>query len=199
MAALDRVRVHKALRTADELDSVTGAPRVPLAGTLVVCDFNETAMPFQNAVAPARPTATSQDYFGSATATVFSPDSPTGGAGDRSMEFSTGGRRVIVPDPDTAVMLGNGHFTIQAWVEFGAQSGRAALFSNSGPGAPFHSPLTIERCLSPRLVSWVSLQLLRYQATMAGIISPWYTRPARSLDFAWTASLDRRCRTPGEC
>lgn len=134
MAALDRVRVHKALLSADQLDSVANAPKAPLASTLVAYDFNETAMPFQSAVASPRPTMTSEEYFSTTTAPVFSTDSPTGGAGDYSMEFPRPGCRVIVPDPDTAIMLDNGDFTIQAWVKFGAQSGRAVLFFSNGPG-----------------------------------------------------------------
>lgn len=135
VAALDRVRVHKALLTAEQLDSVAATPKPALDSTLVAYDFNETAPPFQSAKTPARPAITSEAYFSSTTAPVFSSDSPTGGAGDFSMEFTSAGRRVVVPDPFTSITLDTGDFTIQSWVKFGSQSSRAVLFFNSGPGS----------------------------------------------------------------
>lgn len=135
LAALDRVRVHKGLLTADQLDTNPTAPKGLLPDTLVAYDFNETAMPFQNAKAPARPTLTSEDYLSQASAPNFSSDSPTGGAGDYSMEYPSAARRVIVADPNQGLTLDNGDFTIEAWVKFGAQpQARSVLFFNSGPG-----------------------------------------------------------------
>lgn len=134
VAALDRVRVHKALLTAEQLDGVAASPKPVLESTLVDYEFNETAPPFQNAKAPVRPAITSEEYFASTTAPVFSSDSPTGGSGDYSMDFPTAGRRVVVSDPNLALNLDPGDFTVQAWVKFGSQSSRAVLFFNSGPG-----------------------------------------------------------------
>ena len=140
LAALDRVRVHKALLTDAELDSSATEPKAVLATTLVAYDFNEAEMPFQNAKAPARPTITSEQYNLTRTAPTFSTDSPTGGTGDYSMEFSVAGQRVVVPDPTTAIQLGDenpdiaGDFTIQAWVKFGPQAARAVLIMNNCPG-----------------------------------------------------------------
>lgn len=134
VAALDRVRVHKALLTAEQLDSVAATPKPVLDSTLVAYDFNETAPPFQSAKTPARPAIPSEDYFAATTAPTFSTDSPTGGAGDFSMEFASAGRRVVVPDPNLAINLDPGDFTVQAWVKFGSQSGRAVFFFSNGPG-----------------------------------------------------------------
>ncbi|MBX3732458.1 MAG: LamG domain-containing protein [Verrucomicrobiae bacterium] len=134
VAALDRVRVHKALLTAEELDSVAATPKPVLAATLVAYDFNETAPPFQSATSPSRPAITSEEYFASSTAPVFSPDSPTGSPGDFSMDFTSAGRRVVVPDPNMAISLDTGDFTVQAWVKFGPQTSRAVLFFSNGPG-----------------------------------------------------------------
>ena len=131
--SLDRVRVHKALLADTELDSVAATPKAPLASTLVSYSFNETTMPFQNAVAPARPTMTSEEYLALSNPR-FSTDTPSGRAGDFSMEFTTPGPRVTVPDPLTAIRLDNGDFTIQAWVKFGPQAARAVLFFSNGPG-----------------------------------------------------------------
>lgn len=135
LASFDRFRVHKALLSAEQLDSVANSPKPVLDSTLVAYDFNETAMPFQSAKAPARPTMTSEQYGATTTAPRFSTDTPTGGAGDYSMEFASPGQRVIVPDPNTAIRLDNGDFTIQTWIKFGPQAARAVLFFNSGPGA----------------------------------------------------------------
>ena len=134
VAALDRVRVHKALLTAEQLDSVATTPKPALDSTLVAYDFNETAPPFQSSKTPARPALTSEAYFTATTAPAFSTDSPTGGAGDFSMDFTSAGRRVVVPDPNLAINLDPGDFTIQAWVKFGSQASRAVLFFNNGPG-----------------------------------------------------------------
>lgn len=135
LATLDRVRVHTGLLTADQLDSVAATPKAPLANTLVAYSFNEAAMPYQNSAATPRPTIVGAEYINTTTAPVFSADSPTGGAGDFSMDFTSAGRRIIVPDPNTALRLDNGDFTIQAWLKFGAQpQSRSVLFFNSGPG-----------------------------------------------------------------
>lgn len=130
LAAFDRVRVHKALLSAEELDSVAVSPKAPLSTTLVAYNFNETTLPFQNAQLPARPTLTSEDLI----APVFSTDSPSGRAGDFSLNYPTATGRVTVADPDTAIRFENGDFTIQAWVKFGPLPARAVLYFNNGPG-----------------------------------------------------------------
>jgi len=140
LSALDRVRVHKALLADTELDSVAAEPKGVLASTLVAYNFNETEMPFQNAKAPARPTITSEQYNATLTTPAFSTDTPTGGAGDYSIEFSVAGQRIVVPDPTTAIQFGDENpdiasdFTIQAWVKFGSQAARAVLIMNNCPG-----------------------------------------------------------------
>lgn len=133
-ASLDRVRVHKGLLGADQLDSVAATPKAPLATTLVAYNFNEATMPYQSSASTARPTVTSEAFNASNSGPVFSTDSPSGKAGDFSMEFASAGRRVIVPDTNTAIRLENGDFTIQAWVKFGPQTARSVLFFNNGPG-----------------------------------------------------------------
>jgi hypothetical protein len=134
LAALDRVRVHKAALTAEELDSVAATPKAPLGSTLVAYNFNETSMPFQNAKAPARPTVTSDDYNAANSAPVFTTDTPSGRAGDFALDFTSAGRRVIVPDPNMAISLDTGDFTLQAWVKFGPQTARSVLWFSNGPG-----------------------------------------------------------------
>ncbi len=134
VAALDRVRVHKALLSPEQLDSVATEPKPVLETTLVAYDFNETEPPFQNATAAVRPAITSEAYNSAGSVPAFSTDSPTGAAEDYSMEFSVAGQRVVVADPDQALTLDTGDFTIQAWAKFGPQTARAVLFFNNGPG-----------------------------------------------------------------
>jgi len=145
LCSLDRVRVHKALLTETELDSVAATPKPVLASTLVAYNFNETAMPFQNAAAAVRPTITSEDYSANNTAPVFSTDSPSGRAADYSLEYAAGGRRVIVPDPNTAIRLDNGDFTVQAWVKPSPLTARAVIWFNNGPGAALSFSVNLNR------------------------------------------------------
>ncbi len=145
LCSLDRVRVHKALLSETEIDSVATTPKAPLASTLVAYNFNETTMPFQSAVSPARPTITSEEYNVNNSGPAFSTDSPSGRAGDSSLEFGTGGRRVIVPDPNTAIRFDTGDFTIQAWVKFQTPTGRSVLFFNNGPGGAVSFSVNIDR------------------------------------------------------
>ncbi|MCW5559310.1 MAG: LamG domain-containing protein [Verrucomicrobiae bacterium] len=73
VAALDRVRVHKALLTAEELDSVATTPKPVLDSTLVAYDFSETEPPFQSAKTPARPAITSSRVAASSTLRAKGP------------------------------------------------------------------------------------------------------------------------------
>lgn len=133
---IDRLRIHKALLTADQLDSVAATPKGPLADTLVSYPLNEAALPHQNAAATVRPTVSGNVFVSQQLAPTWVKDSPSGGANDYCLEFS-GGRRIVVPDPETAIAFDpeNSSFTIQAWVKFGAQSAvRSVLFFNNAPG-----------------------------------------------------------------
>jgi hypothetical protein len=133
---IDRVRVHKALLTAEQIDTVAATPKATLPETLVSYDFNEAAMPYQSSKTPALPTSRGDVAANRALAPTFAKDSPTGGATDYSLEFTVAGQRVFVDDPESAITLDTGDFTIQSWVKFGAQPGaRSVLFFDSGPGA----------------------------------------------------------------
>jgi len=133
--SIDRLRIHKALLTADQLDSVAATPKAPLADTLVSYPLNEAALPHQNAAATPRPTVSGNVFVSQQMAPTWVTDSPSGRAGDYALEFS-GGRRVVVPDPDATLAFNpdDPSFTIQAWVKFGPQAARAVLFFNNAPG-----------------------------------------------------------------
>lgn len=138
LGSIDRLRIHKALLTPEELDAVAATPKAPLASTLVAYGFDEAAMPYQNAAGTARPTISGDTFLSQRVAPLWDTDTPTGSPTDRSLNFTTGGMRVVVPDPNTAIRLDTGDFTVQAWVKFGAQPGaRSVILFNNGPGAAF--------------------------------------------------------------
>jgi len=138
--SLDRLRVHKAALGAEELDSLATSPKGVLTDTLVAYNFDEAAAPWQSAAATARPTVSGAAVVSQTTAPSWDNDSPSGLPADRSMNFTSSGRRVVVPDPETALRFDEAQpdFTIQAWVRFGAQPGaRSVLLFNNGPGGAF--------------------------------------------------------------
>jgi hypothetical protein len=132
---IDRLRVHGAALTIEQLDTVAAEPKAILPTTLVAYAFNETTGPWQNSAPALRPTIVGATFLGERISPAWSPDSPTGSPTDSSLHFTTGGMRVVVPDPNTAIRFPEGHFTIQAWVKFGAQPDfRSVFFFNNGPG-----------------------------------------------------------------
>ncbi|MCC6233228.1 MAG: LamG domain-containing protein, partial [Verrucomicrobiales bacterium] len=134
--SIDRLRIHTGLIAAENLDSVAATPKAPLPTTLVAYGFNETTGTYQNAAATARPTVSGATFLSQGLAPSWDADSPSGSATDRSLNFTTGGMRVVVPDATPVIRLDTGDFTIQAWVKFGAQpAARSVLFFNNGPGA----------------------------------------------------------------
>lgn len=137
LGTLDRVRVHRGLLAAEDLDSVANAPKPPLDATIVSYNFNESAMPFQNGKAPARPTFRGDEYANRGIAPAFAKDSPTGGDTDYCMNFDAAGKRVIVPDPNGVMRLDTGDFTIQTWAKFGPQAGRAVILWHNMAGGAF--------------------------------------------------------------
>src|SRR5262245_56731534 len=64
----------------------------------------------------------------------FTNDTPSGMAGDFSMQFAAG-QRVSVPDPTKVLALdpSNPSFTIEAWLKFATPAARAVYFYNNAP------------------------------------------------------------------
>jgi hypothetical protein len=147
--SLDRIRIHKGLLTAEELDSVAATPKALLANTLVSYDFSESAAPFQSGKTPARPAISSENYFNNLTAPTFTSDAPTGSSSDYALEFTGNGKRVVVADPDTAVsFVDDNSFTLEAWVKYDILPGaRAVLIMNNAPGGAFSFSVTADHKL----------------------------------------------------
>jgi hypothetical protein len=147
MAALDRVRVHKAALPVDQLDSIAATPKPVYDSTLVAYNFSETSLPFQNAKQPDRPAISYNNYLEKTTKPSFSTDSPSGLKNDYSLGFAPG-QRVVVPDPNTILALdqANPSFTLQAWVKFRPQTiARSVFFYNNAPGGALSFSVTQDR------------------------------------------------------
>ena len=140
-AALDRVRIHNALLTADQLDNIAATPKAIYPTTLVHYDFNEPALPSTNSVGPAMPTADAFVVLPALTGPTWSSDSPTGLSGDFSLGFlkEAALTKEFVPAAYGAnpVNLGanNTNYTLQAWVKLptGPFENRRLIYRTDGP------------------------------------------------------------------
>jgi hypothetical protein len=69
------------------------------------------------------------------TPPIFSTDTPSGVAGDYSLQFTLG-KQVVVPDPNKVLALDTNspNFTVEAWLKFATPAARSVFFYNNGPG-----------------------------------------------------------------
>lgn len=147
--SIDRVRVHRAVLTADQLDSVAASPKAPLATTIVSLGLNEEAAPYANAGTLGGSGIPAQPVIVANVAPKFVTDSPTGKAGDFALSFDNTDL-LRVEDPAQVVSLVGegltGDFTVQVWVKPGAiPNARAVLFGSFGPGGALSFSLTSDR------------------------------------------------------
>lgn len=121
-AGIDRLRVHNAVLQADDLDSDAANPKPNLNETRVAYNFNETGAPFQNSTAASRPAI----GLGPALVPTFSSDTPTGDAGDFSLQFD-GDDRVRYDDNGIFLLdIIAEPFTFESWVKFNSAEQIAA-------------------------------------------------------------------------
>lgn len=140
-AALDRVRIHNALLTAGQLDSVAATPKPVYPATLVNYDFNEPALPSTNSVGPAMPTTAASVLVPALTGPSWSNDTPTGLPGDFSLGFLTEApltkEFVAAPYGSNPIDLGvnNTNYTLQAWIKVptGPLENRRLIYRTDGP------------------------------------------------------------------
>jgi hypothetical protein len=137
-ASYDRFRIHKAVLTASQLDSVAATPKAALSSTLVAFNFNESAAPFASSATTVRKAVPSNDYLVSTKKPTFVTDTPSAKSGDYALNFASG-NQVIVADPNTTLALdqSDSSFTIQAWIKLGVQPSantKSVFFFNNGPG-----------------------------------------------------------------
>jgi len=136
-ANMDRFRIHNAVLTADQLDSVAATPKAALTSTLVNFQFTESAPPYASAETSALSAGISNPYVALVAKPTFNTDSPSAKTNDYSMTFKAGDK-VTVPDPNLALALdpADSSFTIQAWLKLGTLPNpeKSVIFINNGPG-----------------------------------------------------------------
>ncbi|MCK9314667.1 MAG: hypothetical protein M0Q48_00780 [Verrucomicrobia bacterium] len=73
---MDRVRLHKAALTADQLDSDAANPKPITANTVIAYEFNEETVPFLSATSPALPLESGTEKMGDVRQVSFSESTP---------------------------------------------------------------------------------------------------------------------------
>jgi hypothetical protein len=140
VATFDRMRIHHALLTADQIDSVATAPKAPLPSTLVSYDFNQPTLPATNSIAPELPAVLSSGVISSLTGPAWTNDTPSGATNDFALAFLAENRPVkevvTVNYGDTPVDLNanNTSYTLQAWVKLptGSFEERRVILRSNG-------------------------------------------------------------------
>jgi hypothetical protein len=140
VGTFDRMRIHNALLTAAQVDSVAATPKAPLASTLVSYDFNQAAFPATNSVAPPLPTVLSSSLVPALTGPAWTNDTPSGAAGDFALAFLSTNppvkEVVTVNYGDTPIDLAanNTSYTLQTWVKIptGPMEERRVILRSNG-------------------------------------------------------------------
>lgn len=159
VASLDRVRIHNALLTADELDTDPANPKPVTANTIVNYGFNEAAFPSMNSLSPSLPTVQSSTFLPAVTSPVWTNDTPTGLAGDYALAFLTERPPVFesafAPDTGGVIDLdANGtNYTLQAWVKLptGPMEERRVIYFTGGPAPRASLSINANRALHTTL------------------------------------------------
>lgn len=141
-ASIDRVRIHQAILTPEELDSVASTPKALLESTLIAFNFDEGNPPYASSGTINRSTVFAQDVVIADSAPTFT-ESPSRDESDTAIAFD-GNDRVIVEDPNQVLTLDETQdFTIQAWLKPGAQVGsKGVFFFSNGPGGAISAAIT---------------------------------------------------------
>lgn len=147
MGSIDRVRIHGAALTLEQLDTVAASAKATLASTWVAYNFSENAAPFQSSATAVRPAISSVPFLSQRTRPLWVSDTPSGATNDYALRTSQG-TFVIAPDNANAIALNaeDPDFTLEAWVKFGTQPQvRSVVYGYAGPGAAFSLSVTSDR------------------------------------------------------
>lgn len=117
LGKIDRVRVHKAILSESELDSVAATPKDVLVDTIVSYSFDEGKEPFKNGAAADRPAVNRTEFNASQMAPSFSQDTPTAKTTDYSLNFD-GNDRVVFTDTQDIMQFYDESFTFESWLKF---------------------------------------------------------------------------------
>ena len=148
-ATIDRVRVHRAALTVEQLDSVATTPKAPLASTVLAFALNEAAAPYANTGTVGGSATTAASVLLARSSPTFTTDSPSGKPGDFALAFD-GNDLAQVDDPNQLVnLVGDGltgNFTLQSWVKYGTlPQARSVLFGYFGVGGALSFSVTADR------------------------------------------------------
>lgn len=147
---IDRFRIHNAILTVDQLDSVAATPKAALSSTLVNFNFTESAPPFASSGTGTLQANPSNPYVAEASKPAFITDTPSGKTNDYALNFKAGDK-VVVPDPSLLFALdpADSSFTIQAWLKPGVlpNAEKSVIFFNNGPGGALAFSISTDRHL----------------------------------------------------
>ena len=140
VGTFDRMRMHRALLSGEQIDSSATTPKAPLASTLVSYDFNQAAFPATNSVAPPLPTMLSSSILPSLTGPAWTSDTPSGATNDFALAFLSTNppvkEVVTVNYGETPIDLSvnNNSYTLQAWVKVptGPMEERRVIYRSNG-------------------------------------------------------------------
>ena len=139
--AIDRVRISKAALAPADLDSVIGAVKPTRADTAVYFSFDAANPPYQGeGLAPAGTAVSAAEWIKTHVVhqsdgdPVKSTDTPSGAAGDLSLQFG-GADRAVIQDPNGVLNMDQ-DWTLEAWVKytFDFEGDRDVIFYYGHPG-----------------------------------------------------------------
>ena len=155
VASFDRMRVHNALLTAEQIDSVAATPKAPVTGTLVNYQFNEANLPATSSLTPSYPTVLSSTLLPQITGPQWTNDTPSGAANDFALAFLSENppikEVVTVNYGETPIDLSvnNNSYTLQVWVKLpaGPMEERRVIFRSDGPAPRIALSINANRTL----------------------------------------------------
>jgi hypothetical protein len=160
IAIFDRMRVHNALLTADQIDSVAATPKAPVTGTLVNYQFNETSFPANSTLTPSYPTVLSSTLLPEITGPEWTNDTPSGAANDFALAFLTETppvKEVVTVDYGATpvdLSVNNNSYTLQTWVKLptAAMEERRVIFRTEGPAPRIALSINANRTLHTTVI-----------------------------------------------
>jgi len=139
---MDRVRISNAALKPAELDKDVKNVKPVVASTVAYFSFDEGALPYMSAGVEPKSTAVSLSTWvvthapaESTGAPTIAADSPSGAAGDTSLQFS-GTQIAVVLDPKGLLNFSSGDWTLEAWVKVdpNATGDRMIIYYYGNPG-----------------------------------------------------------------
>lgn len=139
---VDRIRVHRAALTAEQLDSDPATAKAPLGSTVASFNFSEAAAPYANNGTLAIPALPAFPIIAANQSPKFTTDTASGKPGDTALVFD-GNDRLAVDDSAQQIWSLTGDFTAQAWVKFPTlPTSRQIIMAKNGPGGAFSFSIT---------------------------------------------------------